>query len=193
MAVMAPASAGPLMTQPPTLDTPGLPHSVAQFDPSVANRFDGTRGCQQRDGMDEHPETSALLRELAADIGGAVGPDLVGLYVTGSYVAGGFDPAVSDLDLIAVTRDDAADLDLGRIRAMHAAFVGRHPEWSDRIEVVYIGADAVASFRSSHGSIAVISPGEPSTCDPSRPPNGSRTGTRCAPPAWSCSVRHRRT
>jgi hypothetical protein len=117
---------------------------------------------------DDHPQVSALLRELTADIQEALGPDVLGLYVTGSYV-GGFDPEVSDLDLIAVTRVDAAELDLERLRAMHAAFVRRHPDWADRIEVVYIGADAVASFRTSRGAIAVISPGEPFHLRPEPP------------------------
>ncbi len=34
-------------------------------------------------------------------------------------------------------------------------------EWSNRIETVYIGQDALRSFRTSTGRLAVISPGEP--------------------------------
>ena len=37
----------------------------------------------------------------------------------------------------------------------------RNPEWSDRLEIAYIGTTTLGSFRTSTGSLAVISPGEP--------------------------------
>jgi hypothetical protein len=76
-------------------------------------------------------------------------------------VSGGFDPGVSDVDLIAVTAADADRIDLVGLERMHGEVVDRHPEWMDRIEVVYVGRDALQSFRSSPSSLAVISPGEP--------------------------------
>lgn len=109
----------------------------------------------------EQPTVAVLLEELVGDIRGALGEDLVAVYLYGSYVSGGFDPGVSDLDLVAVTSTDAEELDLERLGATHAAFADRHPEWNDRIETVYIGREALRSFRTSRGRLAVISPGEP--------------------------------
>lgn len=113
--------------------------------------------------------TTGLLGELAAAIRSVLGPDLVGLWLYGSYVSGGFDQGVSDLDLVAVTRVDAAGLDLEEIGAMHATLAERHPSWTDRIEVVYIGQDSLRAFRSSKGHLAVISPGEPLHLRPEPP------------------------
>ena len=109
----------------------------------------------------EQPTVAALLEELVSDIRAALGDNLVGIYLYGSYVSGGFDPGVSDLDLVAVTSRDADKIDLVGLDRTHLAFAGRHPEWSNRIETVYIGEDALWSFRTSPGRLAVISPGEP--------------------------------
>ena len=98
---------------------------------------------------------------LASEIRGVLGDDLVGLYVYGSSVSGGFDAGVSDIDLVAVTSTEVEALDLAGLGRMHGAFVGRYPEWNDRLEIVYIGRATLESFRTSSGSLAVISPGEP--------------------------------
>jgi len=112
--------------------------------------------------MDTEPAAVvALLEELVADIRAGLGDDLVAIYVFGSYVAGDFEPGVSDLDLVAVSTRQLHEPELMTLDRMHMSFAGRHPEWSDRIEVVYIGVDALRSFRTSRGRLAVISPDEP--------------------------------
>lgn len=102
-----------------------------------------------------------LLDALVSNIHAALGDDLVGIYLYGSYVSGGFDPGVSDVDLVAVTSREADQIDLAGLDRVHDDFVTLHPEWSDRLEVVYVGRAALRSFRTSDGRLAVISPGEP--------------------------------
>jgi predicted nucleotidyltransferase len=102
-----------------------------------------------------------LLNALAADVRGVLGSDLVGLYLYGSSVTGDFDPGVSDIDLVAVTAPEVDAIDLAGLERMHQRFVDRHPEWRDRLEIVYISHRTLESFRNSVGSLAVISPGEP--------------------------------
>jgi predicted nucleotidyltransferase len=106
-------------------------------------------------------ETDALLEDLVARIHRELGDGLVAVYLYGSYVSGGFDPGVSDLDLVAVTVADAGDLDLAGLSRVHRDVVSRSPEWNDRLEIVYVGREALKSFRASAGPLAVISPGEP--------------------------------
>jgi len=100
---------------------------------------------------------AALTQELRRDLG----DDLIALYVYGSWVTGGFDPGVSDVDLVAVTSPDAGSLDIARLERMHNSFIGRFPEWIDRLEIVYVGRATLESFRTSLGKLAVVSPGEP--------------------------------
>lgn len=98
---------------------------------------------------------------ITACLSGALGNDLVGLSLYGSAVSGGFDPGVSDLDLVAVTARDAADLDLEALDRAHRSFLSMHSDWRDRLEVVYIGAETLRAFRTSSAPLAVTSPGEP--------------------------------
>jgi Aminoglycoside adenylyltransferase, C-terminal domain len=102
-----------------------------------------------------------VLDDLVEQIQSALGDSLVGIYLYGSAITGGFDEGVSDLDLVAITAPEVDRLDLTGLERMHAAFVAAHPLWTDRIEVAYIGRDTLASFRTSTGRLAVISPGEP--------------------------------
>jgi Domain of unknown function (DUF4111) len=101
------------------------------------------------------------ITSLADALTAALAGDLVGLYAYGSVVSGGFDPGVSDLDLVAVTARDAVDLDLDVLDHVHRTFVADHPDWDDRLEVVYIGQGTLRDFRTSGADLAVISPGEP--------------------------------
>ena len=102
-----------------------------------------------------------LLAVLVSSIRAVLGDDLVGIYLYGSYVSGGFDPGVSDVDLVAVTARDADQIDLAGLERLHGDIVSLHPDWTDRVEVVYIGRSALRSFRTSAARLAVISPGEP--------------------------------
>ena len=107
------------------------------------------------------PSVDTLLEGLVESVNDVLGRDLVGVYLYGSYTSGGFDPGVSDLDLVAVTSREPEDLDLEGLGRVHDAFVSLNPDWNDRLEIVYISRAALASFRTSGARLAVISPGEP--------------------------------
>ena len=94
-------------------------------------------------------------------VGGALGEQLLGLIAYGSAVIGGFDPGISDLDIIAVTAVDATELDLAELSAAHDRVLAANRTWTDRLEIVYVGRRALERFRDEPGALAVISPGEP--------------------------------
>jgi len=103
---------------------------------------------------------AAFVEELTTRLRSALGPDLVALYLYGSAVSGGFDVGVSDIDLVVVIEHDLVADTVARIESFHADTVHRHPEWHDRLELVYVKRDTLARFRGG-GPIGVISPGEP--------------------------------
>jgi hypothetical protein len=107
------------------------------------------------------PSLSPILDRLLPALRDALGDDLIGIYLYGSAVSGDFDPGVSDVDLVVVTRREVEDLDLVTLDQVHRGAVARSPAWSDRVELVYVSAATLASFRTSSGQLAVISPGEP--------------------------------
>lgn len=103
------------------------------------------------------------VAELAALLQDHLGEALAGLYLFGSIAAGGFVPGKSDVDLLAVLDHDVEEGDeLAALTALHAGFVSRHPEWTDRVEVGYVSRAALSTFGDDPaGRIAVVSPGEP--------------------------------
>ena len=102
-----------------------------------------------------------LVNALGSELDAVLGADLVGLYLYGSSVAGGFEPGISDVDLVAVSASELAASVLVALERMHERVGDRFPEWRDRIEVVYVSRATLGSFRTSAGALAVISPGEP--------------------------------
>lgn len=108
-----------------------------------------------------YPSVNAVLDLLLAQIQAILGDKLVGLYLYGSLVTGDFDLAASDIDLLAATASDIAEQEFARLQHMHDDFARHHQEWDERIEVAYLSAAALKTFRQHLSKIAVISPGEP--------------------------------
>jgi predicted nucleotidyltransferase len=106
-------------------------------------------------------EIERLLADLLAGIQQTLAERLVGFYLYGSLATGGFEPGISDIDLLAATADDITPADLVHLREMHAEIVRSHPAWDDRIEVLYYSVESLGKFKEHRGRIAVISPGEP--------------------------------
>lgn len=110
--------------------------------------------------MDD-PAIALLLDDIRAGIQTLFGPRLLGLYLFGSLVLGGFNRRASDLDLLAVLDGEPSLHDLGGLDRLHHDLAHRHPDWDDRIEVAYVSAAGVQSFKERPSQIAIISPGEP--------------------------------
>ena len=108
-----------------------------------------------------YPDVDEVLDGLLAGMQQTLGEKLVGLYLNGSLVTGDFDPAISDIDLLAVIRSDLDDREFAGLHQMQEDFVAHRSAWSDRIEIAYLSENALQTFRSHASPIAVISPGEP--------------------------------
>jgi predicted nucleotidyltransferase len=108
-----------------------------------------------------YTETDDLLDELLAQIQSVLGQKLVGVYLYGSLVWGDFDQASSDIDLVVATSADIDDQEFSQLDAMQLGLVGKYPRWENRLEIVYVSAATLRTFKSQASQIAVISPGEP--------------------------------
>lgn len=113
---------------------------------------------------DQLPPT-ALAQELADGLRSVLGPDLLAVYLHGSVVAGDFVPGVSDIDLLVVVERDLDDSITERLRSFHARAVARHPDWHDRLELVYVGW--ISDFYLVRESgVTVFGPPPPDTIPP---------------------------
>jgi hypothetical protein len=108
-----------------------------------------------------YPDTDDLLRDLLQRMQGILRDRLLGLYLYGSLVTGGFDPGVSDADLLAVIGSTLTEEEAAELHAMHDAIAAEYTAWDDRIEVTYVPAQALKTFRTEESTIGAISPGEP--------------------------------
>jgi hypothetical protein len=109
----------------------------------------------------DDPTDHPIVRAVRDAIVDTTGRSLIGLYVYGSLATGGFEPDVSDIDLIAVLAEEPDEELVGRLAAMHASIARAAPDWDDRVEVDYVSADGLAACRTATTRIARISPGEP--------------------------------
>ena len=106
---------------------------------------------------------AGLLSRLSKDLTSALGDNLLGLSVHGSYVAGDYHPGRSDLDLLAILAHDPTEATLTALAAVHDHLVRDHPDWVDHVEVDYVSQVAVGDVLVGGPAHAMtrISPGEP--------------------------------
>jgi Domain of unknown function (DUF4111)/Nucleotidyltransferase domain len=102
----------------------------------------------------------ALLPAFLDDLRTTLGDDLVGVYLYGSAVAGGFDPAASDFDVAVVVARPVDEIDLGVLDGVVQRLSSREPAWADRLDIVLVGRSTLATFRSG-GPLVSISHDEP--------------------------------
>ena len=74
---------------------------------------------------------------------------------------GDFDPDISDIDLLVVLRQDVDKELFDTLDAFHQTLEAQFPDWAGRIEIAYISATALETFKTQRSPISVISPGEP--------------------------------
>lgn len=108
-----------------------------------------------------YEDINVLLNGLLAGMKQVLGGKLLALYLYGSLVWGDFDHDISDIDMLAVVADDIDEKELSGLEGMHASFAAANSDWTGRIEVQYLSADGLKTFRAKSSPMAVISPGEP--------------------------------
>ena len=89
-----------------------------------------------------------VLALLLTSIQDVLGDQLVGLYLYGSLSSGDFDPASSDVDFLAVTREAITGGDPGfeRLREMHRRIAASGLPFADHLEGSYIPEDALRCY-----------------------------------------------
>jgi predicted nucleotidyltransferase len=102
-----------------------------------------------------------FLEDLLTNVVETLEDSIEGIILYGSLVAGGFDSETSDLDLLVAVAADIDDAALESLRRMHDQLALAHSEWEDRVDVTYISAVALKTFKEHDSPLVVIGPGEP--------------------------------
>lgn len=106
-------------------------------------------------------DVNNLLEIIVSEAEGILGEDVIGIYLYGSLVWGGFNRARSDIDLLVVLKTDVSDEQFQHLDQMHRGLSIKFPTWNDRIEIAYVSLYNLNHSKTAIGKIAVISPGEP--------------------------------
>lgn len=107
-----------------------------------------------------YPGINALLDELLTGIQQIFGKNLLAVYLHGSLVIGDFDLECSDLDLVVILTDTVNAGQFQTLNQMHESFLTTHPLWYGRLDIDYVSATAMQSFKTGYHPMAVITPGE---------------------------------
>jgi Domain of unknown function (DUF4111) len=94
------------------------------------------------------PEVNRVVEGLRDALGGVLGDELAGLYLSGSLALGGFDPPSSDIDVLVATSAVPEEAALGRLAALHATLTAAGG-WTARLEVVYLPVTALRRYDPS--------------------------------------------
>jgi hypothetical protein len=112
-----------------------------------------------------HPDVDAMLAELLAGVRGALGPQLVGVYLDGSLATRDFAEHSSDIDVLVVTEDVLSDEAVAALATMHARIARGTSRWARELEVSYIPRRALRRFDpddNCHPVSSVAAVGSPS-------------------------------
>lgn len=101
-----------------------------------------------------------ILPPLLADVRARLGGDLVGAYLYGSAISGGFDPALSDLDVVVVTARPTDEIAFDAFDGIVRRLQAREPDWADRLDIAFVGRATLVGFRTG-GRFLDISHDEP--------------------------------
>ncbi len=83
-----------------------------------------------------YPDLNAVLCDLTESVQTILGPDLVGVYLQGSFAGGDFD-AHSDVDYLIVIQQELTEAQVAMLQAMHARIYDLDCGWAQHLEGSY--------------------------------------------------------
>lgn len=96
--------------------------------------------------MYPNPDVQEVVEALAAGIREALGAGPQGLYLRGSLALGDFDPASSDIDLLAVTRAPVTGAEFAALSAVHSRVQALDNPYAAEVELAYVPLELLANF-----------------------------------------------
>ncbi len=98
------------------------------------------------------PDLNDVLTQLTAGLRRVLGPDLVALYLQGSFALGDADEG-SDVDFLAVTRERLTPAQAEAVQAMHRTIFDLPSPWARHLEGSYFPAELLRRPDPTHTPI----------------------------------------
>lgn len=93
----------------------------------------------------DHPEVVAVLRDLLDGVRAVLGPEFIGMYLSGSLALDDFDRA-SDVDVVVVTETEIEGARFAALDALHQRIALRQEWCATQLECTHIARAALRRF-----------------------------------------------
>lgn len=92
-----------------------------------------------------HPEVNAVLQQFVEEASVILRDQLVGFYLFGSLIRGGFDE-MSDIDVVVATEGEISKKTFDSLSKMHDGIIAAGTYWATNLEVSYIPKTALRCY-----------------------------------------------
>lgn len=72
-----------------------------------------------------------------------------GMYLYGSLATGGFDPKMSDIDFIVITKEVVSDKEFSALHELHKQFYSSNSPWAHKVEAAYIAKKELGNYENA--------------------------------------------
>ncbi len=112
-----------------------------------------------------YADINQLLDYFNKKIHTILGKNCIGMYVYGSLALGDFDPEISDIDFIVITKHAVAENSFLLLEELHKQFYLSESKWAKKIEAAYIAQNAFDLSKTNTNSYPQIEKGRDLTRD----------------------------
>lgn len=93
-----------------------------------------------------HVDINQVVTYLTQGISEILNENLIGIYLFGSLTYGGFNDESSDIDLVAILKNPASEVEIEKLKGLHKQVENKYPKWSKRIESSYTSQQMLLSI-----------------------------------------------
>ena len=112
----------------------------------------------ERNGPTRYADLNAVLADFLASVQKALGDDLVGAYLQGSFALGDADEH-SDVDFIVVTKGELTESQADGLQAMHERLFALESPWAQHLEGSYISKEKLRRVDAARSPLLYLDNG----------------------------------
>lgn len=114
--------------------------------------------------LTKYEDVNEVLMLLSDGLQALLRDQLVGLYLTGSLTYGDFNHGSSDIDFLAVLKDELSEAQLEEVRSLHKVIAEKVPHWAKSLEGSYITTEMLSSTEAPTQERPYVNGGKVSYC-----------------------------
>lgn len=114
--------------------------------------------------LTKYKDVNEVLTLLSDGLQALLRDQLVGLYLTGSLTYGDFNHGSSDIDFLAVLKEELSEAQLDEVRTLHKVIAEKVPHWAKSLEGSYITTEMLSKTEAPTQERPYVNGGKVSYC-----------------------------